>query len=562
MKYFLTVFFIVVVGSVIRFQNLDKLSMTHPEFYVPGIKIPEYMTDPAQRSTILEVIAAPFKIHHPHLPGHDLLMLGWTNMFGTDISWIRASSALIGTLTLLIFYLFGKETTNRKTALLSVFILALHGHHIFWSQMAKQWVLLALLGVLSSYLLSILSKIWKTDVGILYLICCIFGLWVDSYFWPIFAAQMLWVFCNSGESKFPSILLNIQFIALLFAGPAFAYLVYFSQLQSHLASDLFPRLLQMAQFGGIVIEDSTVKPTYFVNFLIGLIGAFFLVIGFKPVTQSTVINHSGNSINQKLLWRTMIIVTLLILVLNYMLFMNDKILNWSRYFLIGLFLPMTAMLCWLFFIKNWPQITLVTRKICSHKLVKYIVSDLPTIMMVIPISILILVHFISPVLANFALVSLSPFFILVACRGIFILNKVGQRFAIIGMAVLCIFSVYQYTNMPDVDYKALADELKPQVADGDLMLVDNVWFINPIVYYFPPSDYQLRPTETLLKEISKVEKTTNVKRIWLIDFLVDEPRNKTFESNVLKMSKTLKEVKRLRVNYGIAILFEENNYIE
>ena len=559
MKFVLSLLLIFLVGSLIRFQNLDKLSMSHPEFYVPGIQIPEYMTDPAQRSTVLEVIAAPFKIHHPHLPGHDLLMLGWTHMLGTNIAWMRASSALVGAVTLLIFYLFGAETTNRKTALLSVFILAFHGHHIFWSQMAKQWVLLGLLGILSSYLLSRLSKIWKSDIAILYLVCSVFGLWVDSYFWPVFAAQMLWVFCNSHESKFPGLLLNIQFIALLFAGPAFAYLVYFSQLHSHLSSDLFPRLLQMAQFGGIVIEDSTVKPIYFINLLIGLIGAFFLVIGLKPETQGRLIKHSDTSVNPERSWITMIIVTLFIVVVNYLLFMNDNILNWRRYFLIALFLPATAVICWLFFSKNWPQITLITRKICRHPSVHGLVSDLPTMMMVIPFSILILVHFAAPVLASFALVSLTPFFILVACRGIFRLNKTAQRFAIIGTAMLCIFSIVQYANVPDGDYKALAEKLTPQVADGDLMLVDNVWFINPIVYYFPPSDYELRPTEALLEENSRFAKTTNRKRIWLIDFLVDEPRNKIFESNIRQLSKTLKEVKRLGVKNGIAVLFQDNN---
>ena len=559
MKVLLPLILILIVGSIIRFQNLDKLSMSHPEFYVPGIEIPTYMTDPTQRSTIVEVIAAPFKIHHPHLPGHDLLMLGWTNIFGTELSWMRASSALIGIFTLLIFYFYGKETTNRKTSLLAVFILALHGHHIFWSQMAKQWVLLALLGVLSSYLVSRLFKNWRLDIGILYCGCCIFGLWVDAYFWPVFAAQMLWVFFNKSESKYPPVLLNIQFVALLFAGPVLSYLIYFSRLHSHLSPDIFPRVLEMVQFGGIVIADSLVKPILSINLIIGLFGALLLSAGLRTKTQSCIDTYAHSQTLQKRLWRTMMIVTLLMFPLNYMLFMNDRILNWTRYFLIGLFLPVTTTLIWLFFLKQWSQISLVIKKVCSNSIIRSLVNDLPTMMMLVPFLLLLLVHFMSPVLASFALVSLSPFFILIACRGIFRFNKVMRQCIIAGVTLLCLFSIYQYTNIPNAnDYKALANNLKPQVIDGDFMLVDNEWFINPIVYYFPPSSYAMLPTEALLDENSGVERTSNYRRFWLIDFLVDEDRKKIFESNILKLSSKLREVKRVHVDKGIAVLFERN----
>jgi len=563
MKVLLPIILILIVGSFIRLQNLDKLSMSHPEFYVPGIEIPTYMTDPTQRSTIVEVIAAPFKIHHPHLPGHDLLMLGWTNIFGTDISWMRASSALTGIFTLLIFYFYGKETTNNKTSLLAVFILALHGHHIFWSQMAKQWVLLALLGVLSSYLVSRLYKNWSAGIGILYCGCCIFGLWVDSYFWPVFAAQMLWVFLNNSESKYPPVLLNIQFVALLFAGPALSYLIYFSRLHSHLSPNIFPRVLEMVQFGGILIADSMVKPILSINLIIGLFGAFLLSTGLGTETQNCTDTYAPSQILQKRLWRTMVIVTLLMLPLNYMLFMNDSILNWTRYFLIGLFLPITATLLWLFFIKKWSQISLTVKKACSNSMIQSFVNDLPTMMVVIPFLILLLIHFTSPVLASFALISLSPFFILVACRGIFRLDKVARPFVIVATTLLCLFSIYQYANIPNAnDYKALANSLKPQIVDGDFMLVDNEWFINPIVYYFPPSSYAMLPTKALLDKNSGVEKISNYSRYWLIDFLVDEDRKKIFESNILKLSSKLREVKRVHVNKGIAVLFERNESIK
>ncbi|MBT8440465.1 MAG: glycosyltransferase family 39 protein [Gammaproteobacteria bacterium] len=556
MKGILAILLIVITGSLLRFNSLDDRPMTHPEFYAPGLEIPEYVWTPNERTTISEVIAAPYTIHHPHLPAHDLLLLGWTHLFGTDLFSLRASSALTGILTLLALYLFARETSNRRTALLSAAILAVHGYHVYWSQLAKQWVLLSLLGVLSAYLLARLSSRWNAGAALMYAGVCISGLWVDSYFWPIFLTQILWVLFNDAQNKRPSLLLNVQFISLLLAYPALAYLLHFSDLNSHLPPDIWPRFLEMMQFGGIIIRESTISTAGPINLLIGIFGALLVVIGLVQPGNGHAYTHVSKPAAEKLVRLFMGVSVLTAPAFSFLLFRNDSLIQHNRSFYIGSLLPLLMVVCWLFLNWQWQRTTLLINKISKNRLVRNVFSDLPATMMILPFLLLSIIHLKKPVLTPYALISLTPFFILIASRGIFRLGRTLQYVAGTGILAVCVYSVYQSAHIENPrDYAALANVLEPEIRDGDLLLIDDKWYLTPVIYYFPPSRYELRPTVALSRE-NLLESTHNsnagYKRFWLVDFQLSDAPNR------YDLPASLKEVKRVRANNGIAILFESD----
>lgn len=559
MKGILAILLIVILGSVLRFNSLDDRPMTHPEFYAPGLEIPKYVWTPNERATISDVITAPYTIHHPHLPGHDLLLLGWTHLFGTDLFSLRASSVLIGIFTLLALYLFALETTNRKTALLSAAILAAHGYHIYWSQLAKQWVLLALLGVLSAYLLARLSGRWNARTALMYAGTCIFGLWVDSYFWPIFLAQILWVLFNDTLDKRPSLLLNIQFITLLFVYPALPYLFHFSDLNSHLPPDIWPRFLEMVQFGGIIIGESTISTAGAINILIGLFGALLLLTGLVQPAHDHTYKHTGSPVAEKQLRLFMAASVLAAPVFSLLLFKNNDLIQHNRSFLIGSVLPLLIVFCWFILNWQWKRITLLVNSISRNRSQGNVFLDLPVMMTVLPFLLLTLIHLKKPVLTPYALISLTPFFILIASRGLFGLGRTLQYLAGTGILAVCVYSVYQSTHIENPrNYAALANALKPEIQDGDLLLVDDKWYLTPVIYYFPPSVYELRPTIALSRENlldPANDSNSGYTRFWLVDYKVSDAPYQ------YDLPTPLTEVRRVQANSGIAILLESDTPI-
>ena len=182
--------------------------------------------------------------------------------------------------------------------------------------------------------------------------------------------------------------------------------------------------------------------------------------------------------------------------------------------------------------------------------------------MLAPFLLLILVHLRNPVLAPYAQVSLAPFFILVASRGVFRLKKKIQKICLVTIALLCLFSIYQAKNIPNpVDYKALAKVLTPEVQKGDLLLVDNEWYSAPIIYYFPPSKYELSPTSAVLANQAPGNRDNtgiDYTRFWLIDFISSDEEQKKFDARKRSLPPALKEVKQLRTRETVATLFKSD----
>lgn len=92
-----------------------------------------------------------------HPPLYHLLLHFWMYLGQSEI-WIRLLSVIFAILSIFLTYLFAKEFTDDKRALISAFLLAIAPYHIWYSQEARPYMFFVLISLLSSY--SLLKKKW------------------------------------------------------------------------------------------------------------------------------------------------------------------------------------------------------------------------------------------------------------------------------------------------------------------------------------------------------------------------------------------------------------------
>lgn len=79
-------------------------------------------------------------------PVYYILAWAWAKLFGTGEVGVRSLSALIGTATIPVAYLAGRELVSRRTGIVTAAIVAVSPLLVWYSQEARAYALLALLG--------------------------------------------------------------------------------------------------------------------------------------------------------------------------------------------------------------------------------------------------------------------------------------------------------------------------------------------------------------------------------------------------------------------------------
>jgi uncharacterized membrane protein len=128
-------------GAALRFATLDVQSFWYDEAVTVGLVRHDLwgMLDriPGSESTP---------------PLYYVLAWLWTQLFGTGEVGIRSFSALLGTLAIPVFYLAARELTRSERAAVAVAALAAFNPFLVWySQEARTYSLLTLLGAVSLY---------------------------------------------------------------------------------------------------------------------------------------------------------------------------------------------------------------------------------------------------------------------------------------------------------------------------------------------------------------------------------------------------------------------------
>src|SRR5512135_2934663 len=176
---------IILLGALLRVQDLTEKTIAHIEIYIPGIQLPSGLSDPNPRLSLRDTLIGVMVDGEPHPPAYYIFMLGWTRLFGTGILALRLPSVLFGVGSIILIGLLGLLERDKWTGILAAGMLALNGHQVFWSQTAKMYSLGCFLGLLSTVLLLLAyrQRSWQRVLQAAYLLVTLAGLTTVVYFW-------------------------------------------------------------------------------------------------------------------------------------------------------------------------------------------------------------------------------------------------------------------------------------------------------------------------------------------------------------------------------------------
>lgn len=127
--------------------------------------------------TMLELTAVDI-----HPPFYYLLLHLWIKLFGASVFSVRLLSAAIGTATVPLLYAAGRRLLGVKGALLAAFLLAISPFHIYYSQEARMYGLVTLLGLATFYFaLRWEPGDWGTGNWIGYVLTAVAALYTQYY---------------------------------------------------------------------------------------------------------------------------------------------------------------------------------------------------------------------------------------------------------------------------------------------------------------------------------------------------------------------------------------------
>ncbi len=183
----------VTIALGLRLYDLDLRSISHPEVYVPGIPLPTDISVPPPRLTFPDVISMHFH-DEPHPMGWYVVMFGWTQIAGVSEWSLRFPGAVTGAVSVWLAFLVGRRVHGPAAGALAAVLLALHGFHIFWSQIARMYVVGAFWGLLSTlFLLGFVyagrHRLW---LGAGYVASVVAGVATIELMWTVIGMQILW----------------------------------------------------------------------------------------------------------------------------------------------------------------------------------------------------------------------------------------------------------------------------------------------------------------------------------------------------------------------------------
>ena len=95
---------IIVVGTILRIDNIGGRTIGHIETYVPGIELPSGISIPPPRYGLLDYMRRTLQ-EEPHPPAYYIFMFPWTKAFGTSLLSIRLPSLIFGVLCIILIYI-------------------------------------------------------------------------------------------------------------------------------------------------------------------------------------------------------------------------------------------------------------------------------------------------------------------------------------------------------------------------------------------------------------------------------------------------------------------------
>jgi len=500
---------LVILGGFLRLHNLDEKSVTHVEMYVPGIRLPHGISFPEERLTLLKVVTSTLN-SDTHPPAYYMLMWAWTRCFGASAWSIRLPSALLGTACIPLVFWLGTLTRQTAAGWIAAALMAVNGHQVFWSQIARMFTLACCLGLLATILLLHIAKqshaSWSLQFP--YVAILLVGLCTHVFFWLILAAHMLWTLLNSWSQRqaLPSAA-KLQFLALILGSPLLAFSAY--QNGNTLATlsgnaVVYAReFLQFAFVFPLLGYSSGVYPDRghiltiddphlsLLRWLFFLLCVLLFAVGIASVSQSKQIDGKllndadGPSSKAWLLAAGLGTVAILSFVWVAKTFAKPPNPTLQTTELMTV-LPLLLALCAIVVQRSWDRLTSWRMTLVGSR---FVTADqtLVLILAVVPFVALSVISLFKPIFNARGLLPLAPYLLLVLSAGMVRL----ARHPIPAAAILFALAIAHYSGLKAysqmsagrADYKSFAADLSPQIGSTDLVFLYPEFYSTPLFFY-------------------------------------------------------------------------------
>jgi mannosyltransferase len=487
---------VLAVGLALRLSGLDRRTITHAEVYVPRIEMPDYVTAPPPRSTLGETVLGT--LHHDnHPPGYYAFMWVWTGLFGTGLIAIRLPSALVGAATIALLFWMARPKDGTFVALTAAALLALHGHHLLWSQQARMWVFLAFLGVLSVLLLQSLHRRFRWPTAAAYVFAVSLGLWLEYSFWPFVAAQVAWGLARSCGARHMPATVDLQVLALVLSSPALAFLKVHLAMErtGYLArADVFDHLTGFLLLQWLLpgpAPPEKLGPLVSIALLALLVAGSALLIAGVAASRANDEPQEDSSAGPRVPIAARLVAALFATFFCLAFLVRGE---GGTAFALALALPWLMLVAAAGAARSWPTWSRWIGKLCARPWLRRLLGDEATIHALVPVAILLLVSLRVPSVAARSLLVVSPFALLLVARGLAaLLPHPAVRTAGIALLLLAsAVSIRQYSSagVGSYDYQSLATAMHPLLRSQDVILINDAWWTQPMHYYLPPDRYR------------------------------------------------------------------------
>jgi hypothetical protein len=497
---------IVILGAWLRLSNLTDKSVTHVEMYVPGIRMPQGISVPGQRMTLPSVLTGTFS-SDTHPPGYYVLMWAWTKSFGTSVWVLRLPAVLLGVGCIPLMFWLGTLTGERTAGWIAAVLLAVHGHHVFWSQVARMFTLTCFLGLLATCLLLVIAQESHVPkwLKLLYVAVVLLGISCHIFFWALLGTHICWTFLNASAQRqaLPGAG-KLQFVTVMLGSPLLAFAAYQNANElATLSNNAWVYAREFLQFAFLfplvgfssgvypldsdvpLIDDPHLSLARWLFFALSL-GLF--VMGFASVrTSGEKLFRDPRGVSSKawLLGSGMATLAILVFVFMAKRFLehpNPTLRTTELMSVLPVVLAGSAILVQ----KNWERFSRWIRPLAR---IRFLVGEQALVLSlaVIPFVVLVSVSRFKPIFNARGMLLVSPYLLLVLTWGIVRLS----RFRVAAAALLVVLAVaaysgskgYQHMSAGRANYRAFAMALTPQIDKADLVFIRPSWYSTPVFYY-------------------------------------------------------------------------------
>ena len=500
---------LILAGASLRLHNLDAKSVTHVEMYVPGIRLPHGISVPEERLTLLKTVTSTLN-SDTHPPFYYIVMWAWTRCFGTSAWSMRVPSALLGTACIPLVFWLGVLTRQTAAGWIAATLMAVNGHQVFWSQVARMFPLACCLGLLATILLLRIAKqdCAPRSLHVLYVAVLLLGLCTHIFFWLILAAHMMWTLLNAWSQRQPMPgAARLQFLALILGSPLLASSAYQSaNTLATLSSNVLVYAREFLTFafvfpllgyssgvypdrGNILTIDDPHLSLW--RWLFFLLSVFLFALGVFSITQpkqsdeNLLTDTNGPSSKAWIFAAALgtLAISLFVWVARTFAQPPNPTLRTTELMTV---LPFLLALFAILVQNNWQWLTARRAALLNSRL---LIGDqaLVLLLAVVPFLALSVISLLKPIFNARGLLPLAPYLLLVLSAGI----VRAARHPVPAVAILLALAIAHYSGLKAyshmsagrADYKSFAAALAPQIGSTDLVFLHPEFYSTPIFFY-------------------------------------------------------------------------------